>query len=425
MQVRLAYGRQGLEVDLPDAHVIRTLSLKNVRPLADPAAVVDDAYARPTGTPPLAELAKGKKSASIVICDITRPVPNELILRPMLQQLEAAGIPRDQIHLLNATGMHRGNDRAELIEMVGEYIVDHYAIINHDGRDQSQHEFLGTSPRGVPMWIDKHYMQADLKITVGLIEPHFMAGYSGGRKLICPGIAHWETIRHWHCPAFLEHPNATMGILDGNPVHEENTYIAQQAGCDFIANIVIDDQRRPVHFVAGDMIEAFHAGVDFVRSVVVDQVPSAVDVVVTTSAGYPLDTTFYQCVKGMVAAAPIVKPGGTVVIAASLSEGIGSEEFQGLFKRFPSAAAFMEHIAGKEAETIDQWQLELLAGVLRKAKVKLVSDGLDAAVINGLFVESAPSVEVAVADCLREYGDAATIAVIPEGPYVVAEVAAA
>ena len=189
-----------------------------------------------------------------------------------------------------------------------------------------QHEYLGDSPRGVPIWIDRRYLNADLKIATGLIEPHLMAGYSGGRKLICPGIAALETVRIWHGPKFLEHPKADCGFLDGNPVHEENTWIAQRAGCDFICNVVIDAQRRVLKVVAGDMIEAFHEGVDFVKGVVVDTVPEPVDIVVTSSAGYPLDTTFYQSVKGMVAALPIVKPNGTVVLAASMSEGIGSPD---------------------------------------------------------------------------------------------------
>jgi nickel-dependent lactate racemase len=422
MRVHLEYGRTGLDVELPGDRVVRTLAYKDAAPLTDSAAALAERLARPTGAAPLAELARSRRSACILICDITRPVPNELILSQVLPALEAAGLPRQQITILVATGLHRPNEGEELVEMVGRRIYEDYRIENHHGKALDEHVYLGDSPRGVPIWLDRRYVEADLKITIGLIEPHLMAGFSGGRKLICPGIAALETVKVWHGPDFLEHPNADCGILAGNPVHEENTWIARRAGCDFIVNVVIDAERRPLCFVAGDMVEAFEEGVAFVRGVVTDTVPEPVDVVVTCSAGYPLDTTFYQSVKGMTGALPIVKPGGTIVLAASLSEGIGSPEFEQLFVEHANLDVFIERILGKTYFKMDQWQLEELAKVRRKAKVKMVSDGLPAATLEGLFVESAPSVEAAVADSLAEYGDAATIAVIPKGPYVLAKV---
>lgn len=421
MRVRLEYGRTGLDVELPDDRVVRTLTYKPADPLPAPDEALSAALSQPIGAPPLGEVAAGRRDACILICDITRPVPNEMILRPVLQILEDAGIPRERILMLVATGLHRPNEGDELVEMVGQYIVDNYRIENHDGQDLDAHTYLGDSLRGVPMWFDSRYIQADLKITVGLIEPHFMAGFSGGRKLICPGVAAMETIKVWHTPAFLEDPRADTGILDGNPVHEENTWMAQKAGCDFIVNVVIDDRRRPLKFVAGDMEEAFLEGCAFVRDIVTDTVPEPVDIVVTSSAGYPLDTTFYQSVKGMVAALPIVKEGGTIVLAASMSQGIGSPEFQSLFREHSSLEAFMERIYDDDYFVMDQWQLEKMAGVCRKAKVKVVGEGLSPETLNQLFVESSPSVEAAVADCLTEYGPDATIAVIPKGPYVSAK----
>ena len=188
MRVKLEYGRTGMEVELPDERIVRTLKYKDAPPLPDPASALRAVLDQPTGTPPLAELAKGRKDACIVICDITRPVPNEMILRPMLQTLEAAGIPREKITILIATGLHRPNLGDELIEVVGRFIYDNYRIENHDGQDLASHTFLGDSPRGVPIWIDTHYVKADLKITTGLIEPHLMAGFSGGRKLICAAV---------------------------------------------------------------------------------------------------------------------------------------------------------------------------------------------------------------------------------------------
>jgi nickel-dependent lactate racemase len=366
----------------------------------------------------LRELAKGCKSVCILVCDITRPVPNPIILRPMLKVLHEAGIAREDVLILVATGLHRPSTEAERVEMLSAEIAVEYRVEDHYGTRLEEHAYLGTTPKGVPAWIDKRYVQADLKITTGLIEPHLMAGYSGGRKLICPGIAALETVKLWHGPAFLEHPKADCGYLEGNPVHEENTRIARMAGCDFIVNVTLDSQRRVTSVVAGDMEEAFLAGVRFVEKIVKAPVREAVDVVVTSAAGYPLDTTFYQAVKGMTGCLPILKQGGTIILAASLTEGIGSPEFTSLFHENANLDVFMERILGKDYFVMDQWQLEELAKVRRKVKVKVVSDGLPAETLAGLFVESAPSVEAALADSLAEYGDDASVAVIPKGPYV-------
>lgn len=423
MRVRLEYGRRGLQVQLPDERVVRTLTYKDAPPLPDPDAAIRQALDQPIGTPSLAELAHGRRDACVVICDITRPVPNHQILPPLLHTLQESGIPRDRITLLVATGLHRPNEGEELVEMVGPEVAANYRIVNHHGQQLDEHTYLGTSPRGIPIWIDSRYLQADLKITTGLIEPHLMAGFSGGRKVICPGLAALETVKVWHGPEFLEHPKADCGILEGNPVHEENTWIAQKVGCDFIVNTVIDAERRLLRVVAGDMIQAFQEGVRFVSEVVRDTVQQPVDVVVTSCAGYPLDTTFYQAVKGLTGALPIVKQGGTIIMAASLTEGIGSPAFERLFSENASLELFMERILGKDYFVMDQWQLEELAKVRRKAKVKIVSDGLPPETIDRLFVESAPTVEQAVEESLAEYGTSARIAVIPKGPYVLAQVA--
>jgi lactate racemase len=424
MRLTLEYGRTGLEVELPDDRVVGPLAIKQAPALADPEIVLQKLLEKPIGTPPLAELARGKKSACIVICDITRPVPNKLLLPPILETIERAGVPRDQILILIATGLHRPNEGAELVELVGAEIAENYRCENHHGKVLEEHTYLGTTPRGVPAWIDSRYLTADLKITTGLIEPHLMAGYSGGRKLICPGIAALETVKIWHGPDFLEHPKADCGFLEGNPVHEENTRIARMAGCDFIVNVTLDAERQVTSMVAGDMELAFLEGVKFIENIVKAKVAAECDVVVTSSAGYPLDTTFYQAVKGMTGALPIVKQGGTIIIAASLTEGIGSPEFQRLFRENDSLEMFMQRILGKDYFVMDQWQLEELAKVCRKAKVKIVSDGIPAETLNTLFVESAPSVEQAVADSLAEYGPLAQVAVIPKGPYVLPVVAA-
>jgi nickel-dependent lactate racemase len=418
MRVTLDYGRSGLPVELPDDRVVGPLDIRPAPPLADAAAAVERAVAQPIGSKPLATLACGRKNACILVCDITRPVPNRIILPPILRTLEEQGIPRKEILILIATGLHRPNEGAELDEILGPEIAATYRIENHHGKERDEHDYLGDTPNGVPVWLDRRYVRADLKITTGLIEPHLMAGYSGGRKLICPGIAGLDTVKAWHSPRFLEHPRADYGCVAGNPVHEENTRVALMAGCDYIVNVCIDGQRRITWVGAGDMIAAWEEGVRFVESVVKVPVREPVDVVVTSSAGYPLDTTWYQAVKGLTGALPIVKQGGTIVMAASLTEGVGSPEFQRLLAENRNLATFKQRIMGKDYFVIDQWQLEELAKVVERCKVKVVSDGLPADKLRHCFAEPAASVEQAVADSLREYGPAARVAVIPKGPYV-------
>jgi nickel-dependent lactate racemase len=423
MKITLDYGRTGLDVTLPDERVVGPLAIRPAVPLADPAAAIEHAVANPIAARPLAEIAKGRKNACILICDITRPVPNKLILPVVLCTIESAGISRKDITILVATGLHRPNEGVELVELVGEDIAANYRCENHHGKVKEEHDFLGTTPNGVPVWLDSRYLRADLKITTGLIEPHLMAGYSGGRKVICPGIAGLETVKVWHGPKFLEHPNADCGVVAGNPVHEENTRIALMAGCDFIVNVCLDGSRRVTWVGAGDMIKAWAEGVGFIEQVVKTPVPEPVDVVVTSCAGYPLDTTWYQAVKGLTGALPIVKKGGTIVLAASLSEGLGSPEFVRLLLENPDLAKFKQRIMGGDYFIMDQWQLEELCKVVAHCKVKVVSDGLSAEVLQQCHVEPAESVEKAVADSLRDYGPTALVAVIPKGPYVLPYVA--
>lgn len=423
MRITLDYGRTGLEVDLPADRIVGPLAIRPAAPLAAPEQGVADALAQPIGSRPLAELARGRRDACILVCDITRPVPNRLLLPPILRTLEDQGIAREHILLLIATGLHRPNEGAELEEMLGRDIAANYRIENHHGKNLAEHDYLGQTAKGVPVYLDSRYVRADLKITTGLIEPHLMAGYSGGRKVICPGIAALETVKVWHGPDFLEHPKADCGIVAGNPVHEENTWIALMAGCDFIVNVCLDGDRRVTWVGAGDMIAAWQAGVRFAEQVARVPVPEPMDVVVTSCAGYPLDTTLYQAVKGLTGALPIVKEGGTIILAASLSEGVGSPEFQHLINDNPDLATFKRRILGKDYFVMDQWQLEELAKVVERCKVKVVTKGLAPETLRRCYVEPAPSVEQAVAECLAKYGPRARVAVIPKGPYVLPFVA--
>jgi nickel-dependent lactate racemase len=423
MRLRLDYGKAGLEAELPDANLIGVLGLTPAPPLQDPTAAVAAALAHPIGTPPLAQLAAGRRDACIVICDITRPVPNATLLPPILRTLEAAGLPRERITLLIATGTHRPNLGAELDALLGADIAARYRVINHNSREPEAHAYLGESPNGVPVRLNRVYCEADLKITVGLIEPHFMAGYSGGRKLIMPGLAAFETVQNWHCPRFLESPLAASGVVDGNPVHAESLAIARRMPPDFILDVTLDEANRLSGVFAGELERAWREGVAFAAKHVRAGATQAADVVVTTCAGYPLDATFYQAVKGMVGALPVVKPGGTVVIAAECAEGVGSAEFTRVLMETDDLEAFVAHISQPGVFVPEEWEVEELAKAARHAEIICVAAGIPAETLSRCFVTPAPSVETGVRMALERHGPDATLLAIPRGPYVIPYVA--
>ena len=418
MLVDMKYGRGELPVEIPDENLAHVLRLREYVPIEKPREAVFNALEYPVSSPPLRELAQNRKSACVVISDITRPVPNKLILPPILKILEQNGIQRENIVILIATGIHRPNVGKELEEMVGAEIMNNYRIVNHFSRELEAHEYLGVTANGTPIYVDKTYLAADLKITTALIEPHLMAGYSGGRKAICPGISSIETMKVMHGPKILEHPKVTTGVIDGNPFHEEATEIARMAGMDFIVNVAIDYQRRLVGVFAGDMVEAHLAGIKFVEDHALVAIPEPVDIVLTNSSGYPLDATFYQAIKGYVGAMEIVKEGGSIIMVAQLSEGIGGEEFTDLVLKTRSLEQFMEDIFAPQNFVVDQWQLEELAKVARKASVYCYSDGIPYELLGKLFVHPLTSPEEGIRLALQKHGKNAQIVAIPEGPYI-------
>lgn len=424
MRVRIDYGKSGLEVEIPQENLAEVITLKPAPTLAEPEDEVRRALGQPIGTPPLRDLARGKKTACVVVSDITRPVPNKVILPPLLEVLGKAGIPSENITLLVATGMHRPNTPEELEEMLGQDVLKCYRIHQHNGREKGEAEFLGTAPAGTPVYVNKHYLKAELKILTGLIEPHLMAGYSGGRKAICPGISSLETIEFWHSPRFLESDKATSGILTGNLVHEEAEAVAEMAGCDFILNVTIDTERNISGIFAGSLKEAFAAGVRFLEKFAKVPISSPCDIVITSGAGYPLDTTLYQAIKGLVGALPAVKDGGTIIMAASLSEGLGGGEFSRALLETDNLNDFMEDIISGLRFVIDQWQIEVLARVLRKADVMLYTSGLAGSLLKKIFADPISSVEEGIERALERHGKKARIAVIPKGPYAIPYVAA-
>ena len=419
MRIDLDYGRTGLAVEVPDRNLVGILRLKPQNPLADADRVLRDALVRPVRRPPLAAAARGKQSACVVISDITRPVPNKFLLPPILATLDLAGVPREAVTILVATGTHRPNEGDELVEMVGADIVRDYRIVNHVARDPDTHTYLGESPNGVPAHVDSRYLEAELKITLALIEPHFMAGYSGGRKSVCPGICSMETVKVWHGPRFIGHEKADTGILEGNPVHEEATWIANKAGLDFICDVTLNERRQITGIFAGDMEAAWLKGVRQVEDVVRAPLSQPADIVVTTCAGHPLDLTLYQAVKGMVGAMPAVKPGGTIIIASRCEEGIGSEDFTNILRSNPDLGAFVQQTYEPDFFIPDQWEAHELHKALSHAEVLCYTEGIEDDDLRQCGVTPIRSVEEGIGRALTKHGSLASIAVIPKGPYVV------
>lgn len=419
MKVCLDYGAKGLDVEVPDS--ARVLSMADAPGLEDIDERIEQALRAPLGTPALAQLAQGKNSACVVIADITRPVPNAVILPPILRTLEDSGIARQDITILVGTGLHRPNEGEELVRLVGEFVAQNYHIVNHKAREQDTLVFLGQTSGGAPIWIDRIYVEADLKIATSLIEPHLMAGYSGGRKAICPGIMGVETMKVLHGPELMGHPMSAEGIIEGNPFHRQALEVARTVGVDFTLNVAMNDRREVTGVFAGDLEEAHAAGVGFVEAQASAWIEAPVPIVVTTSAGYPLDLTFYQAVKGLTAVLPIVQQGGTIILAARCEEGLGGPEFTDLLAQTDSAEAFEARLRDPAFFVVDQWQLQELCKVLRKARVLLCSEGVDAdsAHLRGLL-QTVPSIEAGLELARQQHGDSAEVAVIPRGPYVLA-----
>ncbi len=424
MRVRLDYGKSGIDVEFPDANVQGILAMKPSSALINAEESINLALENPIGSQPLKAVAAGKQNACIVICDITRPVPNRSLLPPIINSIIDAGIPAGQITILIATGTHRPNVGDELEYLVGQEIANSVKIVNHDCHDRSGMRWLGTSPAGVPVWLDSLYVDADLKITVGLIEPHFMAGYSGGRKLIMPGVADFETIQNWHCPNFLESPYASNGIVKNNPVHNESLAIANMARPDFIVDVTLNESNEITGVFAGDLEKAWIAGTEYAAQHVRSRAEKKADIVVTSCAGYPLDTTFYQAVKGMVGALPAVKDGGTIIIASECSEGIGSKDFTNALLAISDLQDFVTQISEPGVFIPEEWEIEELAKAVRNNEVVCITEGIPHELLARCFVTPASSVEEAVENSIKKHGDGASILIIPRGPYVIPYVGA-
>jgi nickel-dependent lactate racemase len=326
---------------------------------------------------------------------------------------------------LIATGTHRPNEGEEAERILGREIAGRYRVANHRCGSACEQADLGISPRGVPVKLDRAYVEADLRLTVGLIEPHFMAGFSGGRKLVMPGLAALETVQAWHSPRFLEHPKAASGVVEGNPVHEEALAIARMAPPDLILDVTLNERNEITGVFAGELEQAWLEGVSFAREQCRAILAEPADIVVTTCAGAPLDATFYQAVKGMVGALPVVKPGGAIVIASECAEGVGSDIFRKTLLETTSLPQFVRDIQRPGWQFVaDQWEVEELARATRHTTVYCKADGIPSDLLARLFVTPVASVEEGVARAMDRHGPESRIAVIPKGPYVIPEIAA-
>ncbi len=420
--IGLLYGRGQLKLNMPANADVTLIAKGKLQKIADRAAAVRHALLAPIGSPPLAELAKGRKSACILICDITRPVPNHLFLRPMIETLVGSGVPLDRIVILVATGLHRPNVGEELAEVVGDpWVMERVRIKNHDARNEADHVDFGvTATRGTPVKLDRAFVEADLRIATGLVEPHFMAGWSGGRKVVAPGVAHHETIRTFHSARFMEDPLAVQCNLIGNPLHEEQLEIVRGLGDVYAVNTIIDDDRDLVYVNFGEIIASHAAAVEFVDGAIRVPTRRRFKTVVTSSAGYPLDKTYYQTIKGMVTPMDILAPGGALIIASECSEGFGSKEFRAAQRRLMELGPdkFLATLTAKSLADVDEWQTEMQLKPMRVGRISLYTSGLSDEERALTGVEAIADLDEAVARSIALAGDA-NVAVIPEGPYVV------
>jgi len=421
VDLELNYGKGQLAVHLPDELRVTVIRKPPMPVLADPGAAVREALAHPVGTAPLREEARGKRSACILICDITRPVPNGLLLQPLVRDLLAAGVPASGITVLVATGLHRPNLALELEELVGDpWVLETVRVENHYARDDAAHVDLGPTPHGTPVKLDRRFVEAEVKIATGLVEPHFMAGWSGGRKVIAPGVAHKDTITTFHSARFMGDPLADNCVLAGNPLHREQLAIASKLGRTFSLNVVIDEDRRLSFVNFGELQESHLASVEYARRYCLVPVRRRFHTVVTSAAGYPLDRTYYQTVKGMVSPLDILEPGGTLVVVSECSEGLGSAEYVDAQRRLLQLGmdGFQRDIDGKRFASVDEWQTQMQLKPMRKGTVQLHSGRLAEGDRGLTGVTSVASVEEAVLASVRASGDL-HVGVIPEGPYLV------
>ncbi len=417
----MKYGRKGLTLLLPDGLKVDVIRKKAMPILKDPEAALRFGLSDPVGCRPLADEVKGIESICIAICDITRPVPHGVVLPVLVREVIDAGVSPASITLLVATGLHRPNEGEELRELIGsDWVLETVRIANHFAKNDEDHVDLGTTPRGIPVKIDTRFVNAQVRIVVGLIEPHFMAGYSGGRKVVVPGVAHQDTIRALHSTRMLNNEGVANCRLEGNPIHEEQTAVVRMLGKSLALNTVIDEDRRLSFVNFGDIEKSYLAAVDFARPYFEIPVPRKYNTVITSSAGYPLDRNYYQTVKGMVGVADIVEPGGNLFIVSECSEGLGTPEYAESQARLIHAGMerFLEETSQRQFASIDEWESIMQIKAMKTGTVHLYSECLTKEEQALTGVRMVTSLTEAIQRSVEEKKDN-RVAVVPEGPYVV------
>jgi nickel-dependent lactate racemase len=438
MDIELAYGREGARINVPDENLVAVVEPRWPAVLAQPQDAVPEALVHPVAGPPLAKILAERIGARdrtvgsaawrrdwrnfravIVASDTTRPCPNRDILLPLIGALRLAGIPAECITILIATGLHAPVVGGAVRKLLGDEIVGEYRVVNHFGHRPVTLKHLGQTAAGTPVVLAREWAEADLRIATGVIEPHMMAGFSGGRKAICPGISGDETVRAFHAPRFIEHERAMPGFLDGNPTHEEALAVADFAPPHFIVNVTVDRNERLTGVFAGEMRAAHEAGVAFLRRHVGQGVREPCDILVTTNGGYPLDGTYYQCQKGLLTGVPILKRGGTFLFAAACEDGLGQREFTDLIMRYKSLDEFTAASTAPGAAVVkDQWALQNLAKAARHGEIMFWSDKVPQSLQQKMFVTPVASLAAGLARALAKHGPKARVTVMPWGPYV-------
>ncbi len=419
MKIHLAYGKKGLDINLPNnVDVIRAPFVPGV---PDEKAALEKALRDPIECAPLAEIAKAGDKVVIVHSDITRATPNDRIQPVILAELERAGVRREDITLLNALGTHRAQTEAELRMMLGDFVVDNYRCLQHDMNDDDNLVSLGETTLGHPVRVNRMYMEADVKILTGFIEPHFFAGFSGGPKAVLPAIAGPESVQSNHGVSMIGHSEARWGVTYGNPLWEEMLEVALKSEPSFLLNVSMNSSGEITGVFAGDLQAAHKLGCEFVREHAMASVAKAYDIAVTTNSGYPLDQNLYQCVKGMSAAKQIVRDGGSIVVAGECRDGIPEHGlYAKLLKQAGSVQGIMDMIHQPGFNAQDQWQVQIQAMLQQEADIYVYAGGLSDEQITDALFEVCRDIEGTVSELMTKYGDSARICVMPEGPQTIA-----
>jgi len=422
MKVSLAYGQGHLEVELPDhTEVLRPRPSPG---LPDERAALLAALESPIGCEPLREWLSPRAKICIIFPDITRAMPNARVLPWLLDYLHQHGVTPEQIVLLNSTGTHRPNTPAELETMLGQAITARYRVINHYCERDEDLVAFGTTRTGVPALINRHAAEADVRILTGYIEPHFFAGFSGGPKALMPGVAGLKTIMSNHGAANISSPQATFGINAGNPIWDEMLEISQRVGKSFLLNVSLNEAKDITGWFAGELAAAHRRGCAFVRESAMTRVDAPFDLVVTTNSGYPLDMNLYQGVKGMSAAATIIKPGGTIILAAECREGLpAGSPCDRLLRTAKTPAELLARIASPGFAWPEQWQAQIQTLIQTRARVLLHSAMADD-LVRAALLEPCPDISVQVRAELQRLGPTARLAALPWGPLTIPYIAA-